>query len=225
MSNSFHHSSRLSYLWRHLLPVDALCFRATMLFLCRDNNHKAGKQWNVPHLSCVTQHLLTVLTASLPSSTCQVHLWRGRLWVSSSSKLMFVIMFLFLSVAQGELRLLSLIQISISNMQMCDLHRRLAQLSSQTWKKTSQQQTRRLERCHTWKETDFVTFSLWTVWIVVCHVKTRRLFLTCYYSWKCIYWSQSSVPVQSKVISELSENRNGFTLFSKVKSWLFNCSY
>lgn len=80
MSNSFHHSILLFFLWHHQLPVGALCFRATMLFLCRDNNREAGKQWNVPHLSCVTQHLLTVLTTSLLSNTCQVHLWRGRLW-------------------------------------------------------------------------------------------------------------------------------------------------
>lgn len=35
MAVSFHHSVLLCYQWHHLLLVGVLCFRATMLFLCR----------------------------------------------------------------------------------------------------------------------------------------------------------------------------------------------
>ena len=109
---------------------------------------------------------------------------------------------------------------------MCDLHLRLAQLSSQTWKKTSQQQTRRHEKCHTWKETGFVKgisslSALYGLLFVVLNqifILNLFLFLEMY-----LKWSQSSIAVQAKVNSELLLNhlefRNGLRLFWKVKSW------
>lgn len=47
----------------------------------------------------------------------------------------FVIMFLFLLSAQGAMLLPSLVEIFITAMQIGDLHRRLAQLSSQSSRK------------------------------------------------------------------------------------------